>query len=323
MSESLELLRVLADGKPHSLEGLARAFSVCPDTIALWLGNLEELGVAFVNGPEGWEWSDPVELLHSEQILDGMGPQARRLMSHLEVLGEVDSTNRFLMDAARNGAENGYVCLAECQTKGKGRRGRGFVSPIGNIYQSVLWYFEEKTNFLSGLSVAMGVVVSEALRRLGITEVGVKWPNDIYWRSQKLSGILVETSLDSKSGIAVVVGVGVNFRMARKPAKQIEQPWVDVHSAAASVSGRNRAVAYLLEAILLGLDQFSREGFLPFQHRWNRLDVMRDQFVRLHREHDDVAGKAVGVDDTGALLLDVNGIVRPFVTGDVSLRLLK
>ena len=119
------------------------------------------------------------------------------------------------------------------------------------------------------------------------------------------------------------MGVGVNFRMARKPAKQIEQPWVDVHSAAASVSGRNRAVAYLLEAILLGLDQFSREGFLPFQHRWNRLDVMRDQFVRLHREHDDVAGKAVGVDDTGALLLDVNGIVRPFVTGDVSLRLLK
>ena len=149
----------------------------------------------------------------------------------------------------------------------------------------------------------------------------MKWPNDIYWRAQKLSGILVETLTGYGQGIVVVVGVGVNYRMAKKPGLRIGQPWVDIHSASGSAPDRNSAVAYLLEAVLLGLEQFSQEGFAPFQRRWNLLDVMRGQSVVLRSNQDNIEGMTLGVDDTGALLLNVGGLVRPFVTGDVSLRL--
>ena len=161
MGESFELLRILADGKPHPLEVLARTLAVEPDRVLLRLRELDELGVSCLKVQQGWQWLDPVELLESEQITERLGRHARGLLAGLKVLGEVDSTNRFLMDAARSGAQTGYACVAEFQSKGQGRRGRGFVSPIGNIYQSVLWRFEQDTAFLSGLSVAIGVVDAE------------------------------------------------------------------------------------------------------------------------------------------------------------------
>ena len=322
MSPPLELLRLLADGKSHHLETLASALVIEPSRVSALLSDLHELGVECVETPgQGWRWLDPVALLDSRKIVAELGVDSRSLLRSLEVMEEVDSTNRFLMDAAREGAGSGFACVAEFQSRAKGRRGRGFVSPIGNIYQSVLWRFEQDPSFLSGLSVAIGVVVAETCRSLGVAEAGVKWPNDIYWHARKLSGILVETLAGPTQGVAVVVGVGVNFRMAKKPGADIGQPWVDIYTASEVLPNRNTAVALLLEAIVLALDQFSREGFAPFRSRWNLLDVMRDRPVVLHSNGDSTEGTVIGVDDTGALLLSVDGVIQPVITGDVSLRL--
>ena len=322
MSAPLNLLGLLADGKLHSSKELTRHLGVDDETLAELLAELAGLGVDWVEIPgPGYRWLDPVELLAPGLILDGLGASARSLLNVLRVVGEIDSTNRFLMDAARDGAGSGYACVAEYQSRGQGRRGRGFVSPIGNIYQSVLWRFDTDPSFLSGLSVAIGVLVAETCKRLGVAEVGVKWPNDVYWRARKLSGILVETLTDPTRGSAVVVGVGVNFRMAKKPGESIGQSWADLHTASPRVLNRNNAVACLLEAILLGLEQFAREGFAPFKSRWNEHDVMRDKAVVLQGGDDRTQGTAAGVDETGALLLNIDGVTRVVTTGDVSLRL--
>ncbi len=322
MSEPLKLLSLLADGKFHSGEELAQLLGVEQDTVLNLIEGFAQIGVDCVGSPgQGYCWSDPVELLESGAILDGLGSYARSLLSALEVVGGIDSTNRFLMDGARDGAGTGYACVAEYQSQGQGRRGRGFVSPIGNIYQSVLWRFDQDPSVLSGLSVAMGVVVAETCQRLGVTGIGVKWPNDVLWRGRKLSGILVETQADPAAGVAVVVGVGLNFRMAKKPGASIGQLWADIQSAAERLPNRNFAVACLLESILLGLDQFSHDGFAPFKSRWNRNDVMGGRAVVLRGNHNSIEGTARGVDEIGALLLDVDGVTRSVITGEVSLRL--
>ena len=322
MSEPLKLLGLLADGKPHKSNQLTRLLSVDDETLKKLLEDLGALGVDWVEIPgQGYRWLDPVELLEPALILDGLGAEARSRLSDLQVVGEIDSTNRFLMDAARDGAGSGYACVAEYQSRGQGRRGRGFVSPIGNIYQSVLWRLDVEPSFLSGLSVAIGVLVAETCKRLGVAEVGVKWPNDVYWRARKLSGILVESLMDPTRGVAVVVGVGVNFRMAKEPGERIDQSWVDLHTASGRAPDRNIAVACLLEAILLGLDQFAQEGFAPFRSRWNQHDVMRNRAVVLYGSGDCTQGTAVGVDETGALLLDIDGVTQTVTSGDVSVRL--
>ena len=322
MSEHLKLLSLLADGKPHSGEELARLLGVEQKTVPNLLGIIAEIGVDCTDGEgQGYCWTDPVELLESNAITSYLGATAGSLLSSLAVLGEIDSTNRFLMDAARDGAPGGYACVAEYQSRGQGRRGRGFVSPIGNIYLSVLWRFVQDASFLSGLSVAIGVVVAEVCQRLGVTEAGVKWPNDVLWQGRKLSGILVETQTDPMAGVAVVVGVGLNFRMAKEPGASIGQSWVDIQSAAQCLPNRNEAVGCLLEAILLGLEEFSSHGFTPFKSRWNQNDVMKGRPVVLRGNDDSIEGLANGVDEIGALLLDVDGVTRSVMTGDLSLRL--
>lgn len=322
MSEHLKLLSLLADGKPHSGEELARLLGVEQKTVPNLFGVVAEIGVDCTDGEgQGYCWADPVELLESNAITSYLGSHACSLLSSLAVLGEIDSTNRFLMDAARDGALCGYACVAEYQSRGQGRRGRGFVSPIGNIYLSVLWRFDQDASFLSGLSVAIGVVVAEVCQRLGVTEAGVKWPNDVLWQGRKLSGILVETQTDPMAGVAVVVGVGLNFRMAKKPGASIGQSWVDIQSAAECLPNRNKAVGCLLEAILLALEQFSTHGFTPFKSRWNQNDVMKGRPVVLRGNDDSIEGMANGVDEIGALLLDVDGVTRSVMTGDLSLRL--
>ena len=322
MSEHLKLLSLLADGEPHSGEELAQLLGVEQKTVPNLLEAITEIGVDCTDGAgQGYCWADPVELLESNAITSYLGSHACSLLSSLVVLGGIDSTNRFLMDAARDGARSGYACVAEYQSRGQGRRGRGFVSPIGNIYLSVLWRFDQDASFLSGLSVAIGVVVAEVCQRLGVTEAGVKWPNDVLWQGRKLSGILVETQTDLAAGMAVVVGVGLNFRMAKKPGASIGQSWVDIQSAAERLPNRNEAVGCLLEAILLGLEQFSAHGFAPFKSRWNQNDVMKGRPVVLRGNDNSIEGMANGVDEIGALLLDIDGVTRPVMTGDLSLRL--
>ena len=320
MSDSLELLSLLADGAAHTPGALKSSLDIDVKELSNLRFELEQLGVDCVETEHGWRWTNPVELLDTARITNELGFKARSLVNSLEMFGGIDSTNRFLMDAARDGAQGGHACVAEFQSRGQGRRGRDFVSPIGNIYLSVLWRFDQDPAFLSGLSVAIGVAVAETCQRLGVSRVGVKWPNDVFWQGRKLSGILVETLMEAEKGTAVVVGVGLNFWMSDKAGASIGQSWTDIRSASAQLPNRNTAVAFLLESVVLSLEQFSQDGFKPFTERWNRHDVMRHRAVVLKGNGADTQGTAVGVDETGALLLDVDGVIKPVTTGDVSLR---
>ena len=116
------------------------------------------------------------------------------LLSELDVMDVVDSTNAQALNRALKCPSSGYVCTAEQQTAGRGRRGRSWLSPYaGSIYLSIVWEFVGGAAALEGLSLATGVVVAESLGRLGIDGVQLKWPNDICVdNKKKLAGILID-----------------------------------------------------------------------------------------------------------------------------------
>ena len=175
---------------------------------------------------------------------------------------------------------------------------------------------------LSGLSVALGLVVADAAERMGVPDTGVKWPNDVLSGGRKLAGILVETTRHPSGCMAVVAGVGMNMRMPESMSTDIGQSWTDLDTASRHPPPRKTAVACLLESVLIGLDLFSQQGFAPFRSRWNERDVMRARRVVLHTGHGQTEGVAEGVDENGALLLCVDGVTERVITGDVSLRAL-
>jgi BirA family biotin operon repressor/biotin-[acetyl-CoA-carboxylase] ligase len=264
-----------------------------------------------------------LELLDRSVLQDALTAQTRGLVTELQILDQIDSTNRLALSRAQEGAGCGAVFVAEQQSAGRGRRGRRWVSPFGrNIYCSVLWEFDGGAAALEGLSLAVGVAVARALRAAGVESVGLKWPNDVVWGGRKLAGILLEMAGDAAGRCQVVIGIGINVSMTGSTeAHAIDQPWVDVQTAAGRPISRNQLLAGLLSELLPILPRFEADCFEAVREEWSRLDCLAGQPVTVHLGDRMILGVAGGVSETGALLVDTPQGRQVFHGGEVSLRL--
>src|SRR5579859_4179499 len=313
------LLHVLADGHFHSGETLAEAMGVTRAAVWKKVHALEKLGLAVFRVPgRGYRLATPLQLLDPAIISAALPAECRARLAGLTVLDTVDSTNTWL--AERAGEPR--VCLAEFQSAGRGRRGRGWVSPFGaNLYMSLAWRFDEWPPGFTALGMVTAIAAVRALRELRLAEVRIKWPNDLMAAGKKLGGVLIDIQGEPPGATRAVIGLGLNVRMPAAAAEDIDQPWMDL----ATLSGnappeRNRVAAALIEALLAALDEFAAAGFAAFSADWQALDLVAGRAVALHSHEQTVTGVAAGVDEQGALLLRTAHGVKRFVSGDVSLR---
>lgn len=319
MLKQTELLAILADGHFHSGARLGQRLGVSRAAIWKHIKELAELGVECHSVPgKGYRLASPLELLQSESILAAMGGMPRPSM--IEIHSNISSTNRYLMDRVAV-LKSGHACFAESQSSGRGRHGRQWISPFArNIYLSLYWQFALSPADLSPLGLAMGVAVMRALQRLGIEDAGLKWPNDVLCQGHKLAGILIEMSGESAGPYHVVVGVGLNVDMSQTAASAIDQPWVDLVTALRRPVSRNVVAGTLLAELLAALESYQRGGFAEVREEWLRHDVCADAPVAILTAIDKIEGKARGVDETGALLLETASGIKRFHSGEVSLR---
>ncbi len=255
----------------------------------------------------------PESRLSVPDIAAALGALAPRF--DVDVLAECDSTNARLLTRAEAGAPSGTVVVAERQTAGRGRMGRAWYSDHGaSLTFSLLWRLPPGTA-LGGLSLAVGVAVAEALRDLGVTQVALKWPNDILSNGRKLGGILIE--LVSGSATAAVIGIGLNVRMPSGLPDEVRQ-------GAAALEcdlDRNALLARLLAALHGVLHDFASGGFTGISQRWLALNAHAGAMVRIVAAFvPPVDGRCLGIDNDGALLLETANGVQRIISGDVSLR---
>jgi BirA family biotin operon repressor/biotin-[acetyl-CoA-carboxylase] ligase len=316
------VLELLVDGRFHSGDELGAVLGVTRGSIWKALKRLQTLGIDMqaVRG-RGYRLAQPLELLNKEIILSTITLETRGLLSGLELYPTIDSTSRDLLKKASLGASSGSVCMAEHQSGGRGRHGRRWVSPFGgNLYLSLLWRFQFGPARTTGLSLVIGVVVARTLHQIGIDSIGLKWPNDIVWQGRKLAGILVDIAGESSGPCYGVIGIGVNVRMPRSAAEQIDQPWVDLKTVTYRPISRNRLAGNLLEHLLSAMRQFEESGLDGFLDEWRKLDVVAGQEVELSSSTGSVRGIARGIDASGGLILEQNGVQRTYYSGELSLR---
>ncbi|MDR3477143.1 MAG: biotin--[acetyl-CoA-carboxylase] ligase [Gammaproteobacteria bacterium] len=265
-----------------------------------------------------------VELLDSDKIKAAMTPGSLSKLHTLSVFDTIGSTNSYLMDCAKSGVLSGSVCIADQQTRGRGRQGRTWYSPPGaNIYCSLLWYFPVQQTDLAALSLAVAVMVAKCLTKYGITNgIQLKWPNDVLFQSQKLAGILLERLPENAEQIGIVVGVGLNLMLPQENVESAQ--WIDVASIAHRPLQRNYLAGLLINEILHGLSVYQQQGFRAFINEWQQLDVMRGKEVTVHRVLETVTGTMEGINEKGELLLkSSDNTLRTFHCGEVSVRYLK
>ncbi len=319
-----QLLRILADGRFHSGAVMGKALNLSRSAIWKHLQSLAEWGIELHSVPgKGYRLPDPLELLDSDTILGHMNEDARMLVPSLEIHHDIDSTNRHLMQKGRLGAVSGQACLAERQRAGRGRHGRPWVSPFGvNIYLSLSWRFTAGPESLSGLTLATGIAVVRALTDAGLEGAGLKWPNDVLWQGRKLAGILLEMTGELSGACHVVAGIGLNVRMPRHLAAGIDQPWVDVETALNRPASRNQLAGRLLQHLVIAMREFESAGFPAFQREWAMLDLAYGRQVALQLPSETVTGIGRGIDASGALILEDNGLLKQYPYGEVSLRMI-
>jgi BirA family biotin operon repressor/biotin-[acetyl-CoA-carboxylase] ligase len=317
------LLAALSDGEFHSGGELGELLGVSRTAIWKQLKKIEDLGISLISVKgKGYCVEGGVELLSENLVYENLSSGVRELISTINISGVVTSTNELAMRQAVAG-NKGYVCVAEQQTAGRGRRGRHWVSPYGcNVYMSVVWEFAGGAAALEGLSLAVGVAVVDALAKVGVDGLQLKWPNDVLYNGKKLGGILLEMTGDAAGICQVVVGVGLNIAMSESTQNKIDQPWVGLSAIMQLPVSRNVTLALLLNELIPLLNGFEVDGFGRYRSRWQQLDAFSGKEVMVKLGADDVQGLSRGVDVSGALLVETVDGVRSFNGGEVSLRAL-
>lgn len=316
-----DLVAALADGAALSGSALAARFGV---TRTMVWKRIEELRAAGLDidaaAGQGYRLAAPVELLDADAIRAAMRPEAAARCGDIAVHWQIDSTNTELLRRAAD-APDLAVCLAEQQTAGRGRRGRAWLSPPAcNVYLSLLVRFDRGMGGLSGLSLAVGVAVAQALDACGARGIGLKWPNDVHADGRKLAGILVELGGEYLGPCYAVVGIGINLRLPDAARAAIDQPATDLASVAATPPARNRVVAAVLDALVTRLDAFRRDGFTAFRDDYARYDVLRDVPLTLTDARGAHRGVGAGVDERGALRVHTDAGIALFDSAEVTVR---
>ena len=321
-----KILNALKDGKFHSGESLGELLGVSRTAVWKQLQKLEEIGlqVESVKGT-GYRVVNGIDLLVKDDITVHLRDRNRNEPRSIELFQSLGSTNKYRREQAEKSDCSGSVVLAERQTSGRGRRGKAWVSPFAaNIYMSILWDFEQGAQALEGLSLAVGVAVRRALIEVGLEDVRLKWPNDIYIGNKKLGGILLEMIGDPAGHCSVVIGVGINVSMPASMAVNIDQPWTDCCSESDAPIARSRLAALLIDNIFDILNDFESLGFAEYRDEWQEADAFKGLQGTISTPRDSVSGTVIGVDNSGAVQLKlISGAVKSFIGGELSLRLAK
>ena len=310
----LTLISILADGEFHSGEQLGERLGMSRAAINKHIQTLRDWGVDVFTVPgKGYSLPEPIQLL-DENVIRSQLKQGK-----VTVLPVIDSTNQYLLDRI-NELNSGDSCVAEYQQAGRGRRGRKWFSPFGaNLYLSMFWRLEQGPAAAIGLSLVIGIVIAEVLHSLGADKVRVKWPNDLYLNDRKLAGILVEMTGKTGDAAQIVIGAGLNMVMRNVQAEVVNQGWITLQEAGVTID-RNILAVRLINELRQSLTLFEQEGLSPFLGRWEKLDNFIHRPVKLIIGDKEIFGTSRGIDAQGALLLEQEGILKPWVGGEISLR---
>ncbi len=256
--------------------------------------------------------------LDKEKILSKLSNEFRSKVV-LEVFDTISSTNDYLLRKEKNKNKDIKICIAEEQTKGRGRRGKSWISPkFKNIYFSLNSYFKKED--LSGLSIAVALSVSKVLTKINVMSL-IKWPNDLLVGNKKICGILIETAKVGEL-TKVVIGIGINVNM--EYSELIDQEWTSIKLEKKQSVDRNSIITEMINQLCITLNKFEQEEFDYFLKRFTSLDLLRDkEFTLKDKPNETFIGK--GIDNKGLLIaqnLKDQRIVK-FSSGEVSLKLKK
>ncbi|MBY0502142.1 MAG: biotin--[acetyl-CoA-carboxylase] ligase [Alphaproteobacteria bacterium] len=316
LSTILKVVDILSDCKIHTGTHIATTLGISRTAVWKVIQRLKNYNIDVYSHHKGYQIQFPLVLLDKKRIEDLVNDSRIKV----EIIESLPSTNDYLRN--KTPFENLHFCLAEHQSKGRGRLGRSWSSPFGhNIYCSFSYSFNKDISELSGLSLIVGILVVRALESLFPTlKPLLKWPNDIYLNDKKMGGILIDIISEAHGNSKAVIGMGMNVNMKDVDLNEVDQPWTSLEDILNAKTDRNIVVVQIIRSILQGLDVFLEAGMEPILSAWSWYDLLEGKQISINTSGEITTGTSRGITKQGYLLLELSsGEVKAFSCGDTSL----
>ncbi|OPY24260.1 MAG: putative biotin ligase [Methanobacterium sp. PtaU1.Bin097] len=240
------------------------------------------------------------------------------LGNHIHFFKEVDSTNDVAKKMANEGALEGTIVIADRQLRGRGRRGKEWISPTGGLWMTIILRPSVEPSKAPQLTLVTGVAVAETLDQEYDLDIGIKWPNDILIGYKKVSGILTEVKTkDGKVDYAIVgIGIDMNVDITDFPS-HLRGGATSLKTELEQEIEGTELIQKFLENFEVLYNQFEEGNFREILTRWRKMSSTIGKYVEVHKRARTVYGEAVGVNKDGKLILEQDdGTLRKVISGE-------
>lgn len=324
-SEILHLLRC-AEGYVSGQQ-LCETFGVSRTAVWKVINQLKEEGYVIDSvqnkGYRIIEYPDIITASEIESLLLDDTGNMQGICQHIKYFEKTDSTNNQAKLAAEQNALDKTLFVAECQTGGRGRRGRSWVSPAGSgIWMSLLLRPDIRPESASMLTLVLAVAMVEAINE-EVQDAGclVKWPNDIVLNNKKISGTLTEMSAEMESIHYVVIGIGINVNTTDFDAS-IKDMATSIYLETGKKVKRSNIIAAFSRSFKKYYEQFLKTQDLTLlTDRYNELLINKGRTVKAIYADRELVGEALGINKEGELIIKAeDGSKTAIRAGEVSVR---
>lgn len=237
----------------------------------------------------------------------------------------IDSTQNFAMKIASNPKENGTVVISQKQTRGKGRRGRKWLSPAGGIWLSIVFHPKFDISMSTLFPIAASVALSNAIEKEVGKKPEVKWPNDVTIKGKKVAGMLIDVSIESNKIENLVLGVGINFKVNSAQLERSLKNTENFYGVASLIENKEnenpimfvKCFLYELEKIFELLEKGKAKTII---NDWTKKSSTIGKNVSASTSDGKIKGKVVKLDNDGALIIKSSNQFQRVLAGDVIYR---
>jgi BirA family biotin operon repressor/biotin-[acetyl-CoA-carboxylase] ligase len=319
-----KIITLLRSHKSEYLSGeiLSKTLNLSQSAVLKNIRKLQLLGYDIESNPKtGYKLHSSNKLLLPWEILDGL--QTDTIGRKIYYFDIIDSTQNFALRLSQKSHENGSVVIAERQTNGRGRLNRKWISPKGGIWLSILLKPRFELSHISLFPMITSLSLAIAIEKTLKIRPELKWPNDLMLNGEKIAGIIIDIAIESNNIEYLVIGVGINFRIQPdKISKLINNSQREYKVATIVKENQDGNPIELVQQFLFELEQMYNKvisnSIEEIKKEWIKRSSTIGKKITVTTTTGLLKGKAIGIDETGALLLSNRGKIQRLLAGDIT-----
>ena len=323
--DDFTFLKILSFLKAHELEFLSgqdMSDILKISRVAIWkdIKKIRSLGYKIESKQNlGYRLLDSSELLLPWEVTQNLNTEF--LGKKVYYFDTIDTTQNFAIKIASNSDENGTIIISKKQTGGRGRMKRKWKSPAGGIWMSIIIHPKFDISHTTLVPVATSLALCIAIEKILKIKPELKWPNDITIKGKKVAGVLVDTSIISNEIESMILGIGINFKI--KPHKLVNsiKKTPNFYGVTTLVK-KNESALPLIQQFLRELENvfhlINSRRVNKIKNEWTKRSSTIGKNISVITDEGDLNGRAVKIDNDGALIISKGKKTERILVGDIT-----